>query len=225
MSDVVFVIPARGGSKGIPHKNLKMFNGKPLIAWSIIAAKQTGLGDIIVTSDSQDILDIAKKYGAIGIKRPKKISDDKSCSEDAINHALRKHYGKKKMPRITFFLQCTSPWITSQDIAFAHIEFVLGNFDSMALVKPCHLYTGTAKLLEFKRDQKTRLMRQDMKKKVAEVGAYLFKTTRFINCNKRYFGLVGCSIIHRELPPEIDSPMDWEINEKYFEYWIGNKHL
>ena len=70
-------IPARGGSKGIPKKNIKKFNGKPLIYWTIKqAVKSKLISDTYVSSDSNEILKIASKYGASIIKRPKNISGD-----------------------------------------------------------------------------------------------------------------------------------------------------
>lgn len=225
MSNVVFVIPARGGSKGIPNKNIKLFCGHPLIAWSIMAAKDTALGEVLVSSDSDEILKVAEKYGAIAVKRPADISGDKSSSEDAIKQALLLHFDEKTMPDTTFFLQCTSPWITTQDMLEAHKTFELQKFDSLGLVKPCHLYTGTNNNTLFKRDQNKRLMRQDMEKRVTEIGAYIFKTKPFLIEQTRYFGKTGCYIINRELPSEIDSPIDWKVNETFFSYWRTNQGM
>ena len=83
------IILARGGSKGIPKKNLKLFCGKPLIAWTILQAKLSKkINNVFVSSDSSKILNISKKYGAKVIKRPANISGDKAKSESAILHAL-----------------------------------------------------------------------------------------------------------------------------------------
>ena len=84
------IILARGGSKGIPKKNLKLFCGKPLIAWTILQAKLSKkISNVYVSSDSSEILNISKKYGAKVIKRPSNISGDKAKSESAILHALK----------------------------------------------------------------------------------------------------------------------------------------
>ena len=92
------IIPARGGSKGLKNKNILKFNNKPLLAWSIIAAKKSKLfSKIIVSTDSKKIAVIAKKYGAeVPFLRPKKLSSDRSKSVDLVIHALD-FYKKKNL--------------------------------------------------------------------------------------------------------------------------------
>ncbi len=87
----IAIIPARGGSKRIPRKNIKLFHGKPLIAYSIEAALKSELFDkVIVTTDDEEIVSIAKKYGAeIPFIRPKELSDDFTNTKDVIDHALK----------------------------------------------------------------------------------------------------------------------------------------
>jgi CMP-N-acetylneuraminic acid synthetase len=86
---VTAIILARGGSKGIPNKNILDFLGIPLVAWSVIQAKLTNeIDDVYISSDSDVILDIAERYGAVKIKRPDNISGDTAKSEEAILHAL-----------------------------------------------------------------------------------------------------------------------------------------
>ena len=84
---------ARGGSKGLPKKNVKILNGKPLIAHSIEDAKNSGVCDtVLVTSDDDEIIDISKKYGAtVTFKRPKELATDGISPELVIQHALIEH--------------------------------------------------------------------------------------------------------------------------------------
>jgi len=86
----IAVIPARGGSKRIPHKNIKTFYGKPMIAWSIEIAKKSGLFDsVIVSTDDSDIADIAKKYGAeVPFVRPDILSNDYAGTTEVVAHAV-----------------------------------------------------------------------------------------------------------------------------------------
>ena len=86
----IAIIPARGGSKRIPRKNIKTFHGKPLIAYSIETAHKSNLFDkIIVSTDDEDIASIAKKYGAeIPFLRPKELADDYIGTEAVIKHAI-----------------------------------------------------------------------------------------------------------------------------------------
>ena len=87
------IILARGGSKGIPNKNIIPFCGKPLIYWTIKQAKESKVFKYIwVSSDSDKILKISKRYGAKTIKRPKKYSSDFSSSEDAWEHSIKYIY-------------------------------------------------------------------------------------------------------------------------------------
>ena len=87
----VAIIPARGGSKRIPRKNIKEFNGRPIIAWSILAAQESGLFDhIIVSTDDSEIRMIAEKYGAtVPFIRPSDISDDHTPTVPVISHAVK----------------------------------------------------------------------------------------------------------------------------------------
>lgn len=91
MSKAVAIIPARGGSKRIPKKNIKDFLGKPIIAYSIeLALKSELFKKVVVTTDDEKIAEIAKSYGAeVPFIRPNELSDDKSGSGDAVKHALQ----------------------------------------------------------------------------------------------------------------------------------------
>lgn len=90
MKKSVAIIPARGGSKRIPKKNIKLFHGKPLIAYSIEKALETNIFDkVIVTTDDKDIANIANQYGAeTPFIRPEELSDDLTTSGDAVNHTI-----------------------------------------------------------------------------------------------------------------------------------------
>lgn len=91
MAKSIAIIPARGGSKRIPRKNIKEFLGKPLIAYSIQTAIESKLFDkIIVTTDDEEIASIAQKYGAkVPFIRPKELADDFTGTADVVNHALK----------------------------------------------------------------------------------------------------------------------------------------
>ena len=107
------IIPARGGSKRLPRKNILDLNGKPLIAWSIEAGLKSKYVDrVIVSSDSDAILGISKKYKADIIKRPDTLSSDTSSSIDAIIHTLK----NMKEYDYVILLQPTSPLRSSKHI-------------------------------------------------------------------------------------------------------------
>lgn len=132
-NNVVCIIPARGGSKAIPRKNLIDFCGKPLLVWSIEQALGSRyIKSVFVSSDSDDILSIARKAGAGAILRPKKIAGDRALSEDALLHALGKiERCQHKKTAIVVFLQATSPLRTSEDIDCAIRMFISKKADSL----------------------------------------------------------------------------------------------
>ena len=90
MKNNLAIIPARGGSKRIPKKNIKIFNGKPMIYWPIMALKKTKLfKKIIVSTDNDKIANIASSYGAVvPFKRPKELSDDHTVTSEVMDHAI-----------------------------------------------------------------------------------------------------------------------------------------
>lgn len=111
------IIPARGGSKGIPKKNLVNVAGKPLIQWTIEASMGARcITDTVVTSDDQDILDIAKRLGVNTLQRPPELAEDTTPSEPVIHHAVQTLYNAGHEYSYLILLQPTSPLRTAQHI-------------------------------------------------------------------------------------------------------------
>ena len=112
------VIPARGGSKRIPRKNVKLFGGKPMIGWPIEAAQRTGLFDrIIVSTDDEEIASIARKYGAeVPFMRPANLSDDNTGTAPVIAHAIEWHLKHYFDPIEICCIYATAPFLRSEDI-------------------------------------------------------------------------------------------------------------
>jgi len=108
---IVSIIPARKGSKGIPNKNIIDLCGKPLIYYAIKASTQSIAEETWVSSDSEEILNISKNFGAKTIKRPSEFSDDNATSESALLH-----FAENVDFDILVFIQCTSPLIEFNDI-------------------------------------------------------------------------------------------------------------
>ncbi|RCS27063.1 acylneuraminate cytidylyltransferase family protein [Polaribacter sp. WD7] len=131
---VLAVIPARGGSKGIPKKNIINFFGKPLLHWSIDSAIASKfITDVAVSSDDDHILQIAKQNKEIiAIKRPIELAKDTSKTEPVIVHALN-HLGKNNFDYI-ILLQPTSPLRTSEDIDLAFQRILKSKADSIISV-------------------------------------------------------------------------------------------
>ena len=129
--NIAAVVIARGGSKGIPNKNIINFCGKPLIGWTIeqcLASKN--ISQIWVSSDSNEILEIAKKYNINTLRRPDILSDDYASSESAWLHAINFIEKKNKVDMI-LAPQVTSPLRETKDFDDAINSFNKNKFDSM----------------------------------------------------------------------------------------------
>jgi len=112
------VIPARGGSKRIPRKNIKVFNSKPIIAWSIEAARQSGCFDrIIVSTDDEEIAELARKWGAdVPFVRPRSLSDDYTGTIPVIAHAIQWQQENGERPDEVCCIYATAPFIRVADL-------------------------------------------------------------------------------------------------------------
>jgi pseudaminic acid cytidylyltransferase len=127
----IAIIPARGGSKRIPHKNIKMFCGKPMIVWSIEVAKESDLFDhIIVSTDDEDIAEIAKKRGAeVPFMRPAEISDDHTGTTEVIAHATQWALGQGFDVSAVCCIYATAPFIQVDDLKRGLDQLKSGNWD------------------------------------------------------------------------------------------------
>lgn len=112
------VIPARGGSKRIPRKNIKPFCGKPMIAWSIEAARSSGCFDrIVVSTDDLEIADVARNHGAdVPFMRPEELSDDYTGTIPVIAHAIQWHQQHDVSPEEVCCIYATAPFVTAVDL-------------------------------------------------------------------------------------------------------------
>lgn len=112
------VIPARGGSKRIPRKNIKPFCGKPMIAWSIEAAQRSGCFDqIVVSTDDAEIAEAARQFGAaVPFMRPAELSDDHTGTIPVIRHAIEWFNGQGQVAEQVCCLYATAPFVRAEDI-------------------------------------------------------------------------------------------------------------
>src|SRR4051812_40546406 len=117
-SSCLAIIPARGGSKGVPRKNVRLVAGLPLIAWTIRAARDARrVGRIVVSTDDDEIAQVACGHGAEVVRRPAEISGDTASSESALLHTLEQlRRTEDYRPELAAFLQCTSPLMLGEDI-------------------------------------------------------------------------------------------------------------
>lgn len=112
------IIPARGGSKRIPRKNIKVFGGKPMISYSIIAAQQSGCFDrIVVSTDDPEIAEVAKAYGAeVPFTRPSKLSDDYTGTTPVIAHAISWQNANGRQVSEACCIYATAPFVQHSDL-------------------------------------------------------------------------------------------------------------
>lgn len=208
---VAAIIPARGGSKGIPRKNLIDFCGKPLIAWSIEHCLKTkGIGGVWVSSDSDEILEIAVSFGAQAIKRPAELSTDTASSEVALLHAadVLKDYN-------TFaFLQATSPLRKPDDLGNAIAHFEKEKLDSLfagALLEDFLIWekSPSGELKSFNYDYQNRGRRQDRKPQYVENGSFYIFNREVLQTHKnRLGGKIGVYLMDFWQSFEIDELKD-----------------
>lgn len=136
--NICTIITARGGSKGIPRKNIKLLNGKPVIAYSIEPSISSGLiKNTYVTTEDSEISEVSKEYGAEIINRPSHLSEDTSTSVDVILHALDYLEKNNDLPDFFVLLQPTSPLRSKEDIENAIYLFTKNECD--ALISVCEI--------------------------------------------------------------------------------------
>lgn len=217
---IIAIIPARGGSKSIPKKNLYILAGKPLIVHTIeIARKSKRISRVIVSTDDQRIAKISKKYGAEVIKRPAKISTCTATSESALLHALT--YLKKKEnyePDIFVFLQCTVPLTTTEDIDGTIKTLINKNADSAFTVTKSHCCLwkkgNDGSAIAINHSKRKRLPRQKIKPQYRETGAvYVMRIDKFKRHKHRFFGKTVMHVMPSERSLDIDEPIDIKIAE------------
>jgi CMP-N-acetylneuraminic acid synthetase len=214
----VAIIPARGGSKGIPNKNLKVVGGKTLIRRTIEAAlKAETVGQVIVSSDSAEILAEAESVGVITAHcRPDDLSTDEASSESVLLHVLGT---MDDQPPTTVFLQCTAPLTTPEDIDGTVRALEVEQADSALAVVESHAFLWRRGLDGATgwnhKHNKPRGRRQDFREReYIETGSvYAFRTESFLKRGERFFGKIALHVIPRERWCEIDEPSDLDIAE------------
>ncbi len=209
---VLAVVPARGGSKGIKHKNIIDVNGKPLIYYVINALLKTKAVDkVVVSTDDGKIKNVVQNlfdHDVDVLDRPANISDDVATSESVIEHAIRNIEEKYDY---TMLVQCTSPLTEPED--FTRLIKSVKKYDSAAFyVEDCGLFFDEEEDMKLLRA--ARLPRQVRAWKKKEVGsAWIFKTGGFLKHGSRLFGKIGLCEIEPPKDIEIDDIGDVEVIE------------
>lgn len=208
------VIAARGGSKGIPHKNLLDLCGKPLIAWTVEQARAAhGVDVVAVSSDSDNILAAAEAAGAVGVRRPDDISGDLASSESAWLHALDAIDELMGRFERIVALQATSPIREPADLEQALDIFDREHLDSLLSVCEVEDYfnwrIGASGPEPINYDYRNRRMRQQIEKRYLENGSfYVLIPSLLREQNNRLGGKIGFHVMERHKMFQIDRPED-----------------
>lgn len=206
-SSVVAVIPARGGSKGVPGKNLALVGGKPLVVRSVQAARAARYVDrVIVSTDDPLIAAAARDAGAEVVERPAELADDTASSEAALVHALD---DAAPAAAVVLLIQCTSPFLTAADIDAVAAPVIDGLADSAFAAARSHGFLWRPDGSGINHDPASRQRRQDRPIELLETGAvYAMRVDGLRESGHRFFGRVLPVAVDPDRTLEIDTPPD-----------------
>ncbi|WP_269623347.1 pseudaminic acid cytidylyltransferase [Prochlorococcus marinus] len=216
----ICVIPARGGSKRIPKKNIKNFHGKPLIAWSIECAIASGLFEnVYISTDNQEIAEICSKFGAlIPFMRPNEISSDFTSDKEVISHFLNWMKESKLEADILCYLYATAPFITTKTLIGCNEKLLKTNASEVFTVTsfPYPVFRALKKnqdnTLSYMWDKYANSRSQDLPELFHDAGqCYFFN----LKANDLYSKRVGYEI-DRMSCQDIDTLEDFNAAEKLF---------
>ncbi|WP_236539620.1 acylneuraminate cytidylyltransferase [Spiractinospora alimapuensis] len=213
---VIAVIPARGGSKGVPLKNISAVGQRPLIVRAVESCLDAAsVHSVVVSTDSDAIADAAQRAGARIVRRPASLSGDTASSESALLHALDVIAADGDTPDVTVFVQCTSPFIDPATIDSAVSSIVADEADSVFSAVRTHEFlwrSGPEGARGINHDHGHRPRRQDREAHFRETGAfYAFRTAGFRDSQHRFFGRIGIQEVPEAHAMEVDSPEDLEV--------------
>ncbi|MBI5558932.1 MAG: pseudaminic acid cytidylyltransferase [Deltaproteobacteria bacterium] len=225
----VAIIPARGGSKRIPGKNIKPFAGRPIIAYSIEAALDSGLFDrVIVSTDSEEIAAVARQYGAeTPFMRPAALSDDFTTTAEVVDHALRWLQEYDERVRHVCCIYATAPFIRPEDLRTGH-ELLVGH--RVSTVFPVTNYPSSIfRALKIEADGHLAMMwpeheltrSNDLPEAYHDAGQFYWLDVAAFLASGRIYGHDALPLIlPRCLVQDIDTPEDWHLAELMYEVQV-----
>ncbi|MEV5498790.1 N-acetylneuraminate synthase family protein [Nonomuraea fuscirosea] len=207
---VLAVVPARGGSAGVPLKNLALVGGVPLVTRAVRACRRAELIDeVVVSTDHDGIAETAREAGAQVVERPAELSGATASSESALLHALD---ALGEDPEVVVLVQCTSAFIDPADLSAAVRKVLDGEADSVVSGLPTHEFLWTAGGAGVNHDPAVRPRRQDREPEFRENGAfYVMRTAGLREHGHRFFGAVAVQPVPARHAIEIDDPEDLEL--------------
>lgn len=227
----IAIIPARGGSKRIPRKNIKEFHGKPLIAYSIEAAKKSGCFDrIIVSTDDNEIAEIALRYGAeVPFIRPNNISDDYSTTMDVIKHALNWLQQEGCLCAYACCIYATAPFLSGKSIKDGYVSLLENNFNyafsvtSFPFPIQRALKLNDNNSVEMFMPEHLNTRSQDLEEAYHDAGQFYWgKTSAFLTSTPIFSSNSFACILPRNTVQDIDTLEDWNTAESMYKALITN---
>lgn len=213
--ETIAIIPARGGSKGIPRKNVRIMAGVPLIAHVIRAAINSSVFDrVFVSTEDEEIAEISGRFGASVLRRPKSLSGDSVTLDPVISHAVKTLEARGITASAVGVLQPTSPTVKARTITAAYYKFISEKADSLiSATDATHLYwrkKGGTYVPLFPE----RLNRQYLPVMLKETGAFTFSRRRVITDKGRFGRKISFYVLPENETADIDTPMNWWVAEK-----------
>jgi len=221
----IAIIPARGGSKRIPRKNIKLFFGKPMIAWSIEAAKASGCFDrIVVSTDDDEIAEIAKRYGAeVPFMRPAELSNDFAGTTPVVKHAIETLLAQGGTLNDVCCIYATAPFVTAEDIRQSFEKLVANNcnyvFSATSFPFPIQraLKVSERGYVEMFQPENFAKRSQDLEESFHDAGQFYWGTVKAWVDESLIFGHNSMAhILPRYRVQDIDTPEDWLRAEMLF---------
>lgn len=217
----IAIITARGGSKRIPRKNIKEFCGKPILAYSIEAALKSGVFDeVMVSTDDEEIAEIAKKYGAkVPFFRSEKTSDDFATTNDVILEVLAEYEKRGEHFDMGCCIYPTAPFVTGEKLQKGVETLAASDADTLIPVvafsyPPQRAMVMEGDRLQFKYPEYLDSRSQDLEPHYHDVGQfYVFKTDSFQRNRKLMVGNILPMVVSELEVQDIDNQTDWEIAE------------
>jgi len=212
-SDVLAVIPARGGSKGVPGKNLAQVGGVPLVVRAIRAAQAAErISTVVVSTDDSAIAAAASAAGAVVVQRPPELSGDHASSESAVAHAAQQLYGGRAEDlAVLVLVQCTSPFLTATELDAVVAAVAEEGADSAFTAAAFHgfVWKDAEAARGVNHDSRGRQRRQDREPEWLETGAaYAMRAAGFAESGRRFFGRTVAVPTDPARVLEIDEPTD-----------------
>ena len=217
----IAIITARGGSKRIPRKNIKEFCGKPILAYSIEAARESGLFDtVMVSTDDGEIAEIAGQYGAqVPFYRSEKTANDFATTNDVLLEVLAEYEKRGERYEIGCCLYPTAPFVTACKLQDAMAQLLGSDADTLIPVVSFSYPPQRAMIvregrLVFAYPRYLDSRSQDLEPHYHDVGQfYLFRTEAFQRNQKLMIGNILPYVISEMEVQDIDNQTDWEIAE------------